>query len=344
MTCAYMTGAHRKTAAQLAKWMREAGMQTHIDAAGNVIGRYLSDCADAKTLMTGSHYDTVCNAAANTDGREGILLPIAVVKHLHERGEKLPFHVEIVRAFPKRKACATKALSSAAMPSSAASTWHCWTARRCQRHQRCATRTHRPPATIRLRFPPSRAEPPEDLLGFVEIHIEQGPVLLERNLPAGIVTSIAGSRRYLIELTGVASHAGTTPMSWCARTRLPRRRKSFCTSNAAARKHRRWSARSAKAVNVPHGSVNVVPGACQLSLDIRAADDAARNAAVDDVVQAIETICARRNIEFKLEKTVAAPAAPCAPWLMRQLASTAATVRAGVPAFEGCLPAPATTP
>ncbi len=95
LTCAYLTPAHQKTAAQLADWMREAGMQVHIDAVGNVVGRYLSDAPGAKTLMTGSHYDTVRNGG-KYDGRLGIVLPIAVVRHLHERGEKLPFHVEIV--------------------------------------------------------------------------------------------------------------------------------------------------------------------------------------------------------------------------------------------------------
>jgi N-carbamoyl-L-amino-acid hydrolase len=75
--------------------MREAGMDAHIDAVGNVVGVYRSDAPNAKTLMTGSHYDTVRNGG-KYDGRLGILLPIAVVRHLHQRGEKLPFHFEIV--------------------------------------------------------------------------------------------------------------------------------------------------------------------------------------------------------------------------------------------------------
>ncbi len=95
LTCAYMTEAHRKTAAQLATWMTDAGMQVEIDAVGNVVGRYLSDAPNAKTLITGSHYDTVCNGG-KYDGREGILLPIAVVRQLHQRGEKLPFHLEVI--------------------------------------------------------------------------------------------------------------------------------------------------------------------------------------------------------------------------------------------------------
>ena len=83
LTCAYMSAAHQKTAAQIANWMSEAGMQVAIDAVGNVVGRYFSSVPNAKTLLTGSHYDTVRNGG-KYDGREGILLPIAVIKHLHE--------------------------------------------------------------------------------------------------------------------------------------------------------------------------------------------------------------------------------------------------------------------
>ena len=95
LTCAYLTPAPRRTAAQLADWMREAGMEAHIDAVGNVVGRYAALDPHARTLMTGSHYDTVRNGG-KYDGRLGILLPIAVVRHLHARGERLPFHLEVV--------------------------------------------------------------------------------------------------------------------------------------------------------------------------------------------------------------------------------------------------------
>ena len=95
LTCTYLTETHQRTAQQIAQWMREAGMHVHIDAVGNVVGRYLSTDPQARTLLTGSHYDTVRNGG-KYDGREGILLPIAVVKHLHERGETLPFHFEVI--------------------------------------------------------------------------------------------------------------------------------------------------------------------------------------------------------------------------------------------------------
>ncbi|HEY8025447.1 MAG TPA: allantoate amidohydrolase [Burkholderiaceae bacterium] len=325
LTCAYMTDAHCKTAAQIAAWMREAGMLAHIDAAGNVVGRYVSDQPDARTLMTGSHYDTVRNGG-KYDGREGILLPIAVVRHLHERGEKLPFDFEIV-AFSEEEGVRFK---STFLGSNAVIGQFDMTLLDRQDANGVSMRDALHAAGHDAANIPAIARKSEDLLGFVEIHIEQGPVLLQRDLPAGIVTSIAGSCRFLVELTGVASHAGTTPMHM---------RKD--ASAAAAEIVLYVEKRCAQAptlvgtvgqLQVPHGSVNVIPGACRLSLDIRAADDATRDAAVDDILSEMQVICARRNIDLKVEKTVSAPAAPCAPWLMQQL--HAATERAGVPAFE----------
>jgi N-carbamoyl-L-amino-acid hydrolase len=325
LTCAYMTEAHRKTAAQLATWMRAAGMQVEIDAVGNVAGRYLSDNPNAKTLLTGSHYDTVRNGG-KYDGRVGILLPIAIVKHLHERGEKLPFHFEIV-AFSEEEGVRFK------------STFLGSTAIIGQFDLALLDKTDADGVTMRDALTaaghdvsqiPAISRNPSDVLGFVEVHIEQGPVLLGRDLPVGIVTSIAGSVRYQIALTGVAGHSGTTPMTM---------RKDAAA--AAAEIILFVEQRCATAptlvgtvgqLQVPNGSINVIPGACMLSLDIRAADDATRDAAVADVLKEIAAISRRRNIDVALDRVEVSAAAPCASWLMRQL--SAATERAGMPAFE----------
>jgi len=324
LTCAYMTDAHRKTAAQLVTWMQDAGMQAHIDAAGNVVGRYLSDRADAKTLMTGSHYDTVCNGG-KYDGREGILLPIAIVKHLHERGEKLPFHFEII-GFSEEEGVRFKSTflgSNAIIGQFDMKLLDKQDANGITMREALQAADHDPTKI------PAIARKPEDLLGFVEVHIEQGPVLLQQDLPVGVVTSIAGSCRYLIELTGVASHAGTTPMTM---------RKDAAAAAAEIVLYVEDRCKQAPTLvgtvgqlQVPHGSVNVIPGACKLSLDIRAADDATRDEAVEDILHQIAIICTRRNIDLKLEKAVSAPAAPCAPWLMQQLG--AAVQRAGIAPF-----------
>ncbi|MFZ6708400.1 allantoate amidohydrolase [Undibacterium sp. TC9W] len=325
LTCAYMTPAHQKTAEQLAAWMREAGMHVHIDAVGNVVGRYLSDATDAKTLLTGSHYDTVCNGG-KYDGREGILLPIAIVKHLNETNEKLPFNFEII-GFSEEEGVRFKStfLGSNAVIG--------------QFDLNLLDKTDADGISMRdalsaaghdVKNIPAIARDPAQILGYVEVHIEQGPVLLGRDLPVGIVTSIAGSCRYQVQLKGVASHAGTTPMSMRKDAAAAAAEIIFYVEQRCA--NGTSLVGTVGQLQVPHGSVNVIPGSCNLSLDIRAADDATRDAAVNDILAKIEAICQQRNIEVNIVKAVSAPAAPCAPWLMQQLA--AATQRAGLPAFE----------
>ena len=325
LTCAYMTPAHRATAAQLADWMADAGMEVHIDAVGNVVGRYAAAQADAKTLVTGSHYDTVRNGG-KYDGRLGILLPIALVRHLNGRGERLPFRLEVI-GFAEEEGVRFRSTflgSSAVTGSFDMALLDQEDAEGITMRDALAAAGHDPAAI------PSIARDPASLLGFVEVHIEQGPVLLQHGLPLGVVTAIAGSSRYLVELAGVASHAGTTPMGM-------RRDAAAAAAEIVLLVEQRCAKRGALVgtvgqLEVPAGSVNVVPGACRLSLDIRAADDAQRLAAVDDILAGISAICARRGIEEKLWKLVEADAVPCAPRLMDRLGEAA--VRAGLPRFD----------
>ncbi|HEX5341628.1 MAG TPA: hydantoinase/carbamoylase family amidase, partial [Duganella sp.] len=258
--------------------------------------------------------------------RLGILLPIALVRHLHQRGEKLPFHFEIV-GFAEEEGVRFK------------STFLGSTAITGRFDLSLLDQTDADGVSMRdallaaghdVTRIPAIARNPADLLGFVEVHIEQGPVLLERDLALGVVTAIAGSSRYLVDLTGLASHAGTTPMSM---------RKDAAA--AAAEIVLLVEQRCAQApslvgtvgqLQVPGGSVNVIPGACKLSLDIRAADDAVRLAAVKDVLDGIAAICARRQVDYSLQQIVDAKAAPCAPRLMRQFGD--AIERAGLPRFD----------
>jgi allantoate deiminase/N-carbamoyl-L-amino-acid hydrolase len=325
LTCAYLTPAHRRTAAQIMQWMADAGMEAHIDAVGNVVGRYAAHDPDAKTLMTGSHYDTVRNGG-KYDGRLGILLPIAIVAHLHARGERLPFHLDVV-GFAEEEGVRFRSTflgSSAITGQFDPALLDALDADGIALRDAIRAAGQEPGAIASI------ARKPEDLLGFVEVHIEQGPVLLERGLPVGVVTAIAGSSRYLVELTGVASHAGTTPMGM-------RRDAAAAAAEIVLLVEERCSGvpslvGTVGQLEVPGGSVNVIPGACKLSLDIRAAIDAVRLAAVDDILAGISAICARRGIEEKLWKIVEADAAPCAPRLMDALG--AAVERAGVPRFD----------
>ena len=325
LTCSYMTPAHRETAQRIARWMAEAGMEVHTDDAGNVIGRFAAANPAAKTLMTGSHYDTVRNGG-KYDGRLGIALPVAVVRHLHERGERLPFHVEVV-AFAEEEGVRFK---STFLGSNAVAGRFDMALL----EQRDVDGVTMRDAITGAGFDPERipqiARRHEDLLGFVEVHIEQGPVLLERGLALGVVTAIAGSSRFLVELSGVASHAGTTPMTM-------RRDAAAAAAEIVLLVERRCGGAESLVgtvgqLEVPGGSVNVIPGRCALSLDIRAASDVVRLAAVMDVLDGIGEIAARRGVDASVRQIVSANAAPCAPWLMEQLGE--AVKRSGLPRFD----------
>jgi len=150
---------------------------------------------------------------------------------------------------------------------------------------------------------------PARYLAFIEVHIEQGPVLTEADIPLGIVTSINGSLRYAGEIVGMASHAGTTPMN---------ARRDAATAAAEAVLHVEKRASQVPGVvgtvgmlDVPSGSINVVPGRCRFSLDIRAPEDRARDACAADVLDEMQRICARRGVRLAIQETMRASAAPC---------------------------------
>jgi hydantoinase/carbamoylase family amidase len=327
LTVAYLTRAHQTAAAELAGWMIEAGMQVEIDAVGNVVGRYVSPDPGARTLMTGSHFDTVRNGG-KYDGRLGILLPIAVVKRLHEHGIRLPFHVEVV-AFAEEEGLRFRSsfLASSALAGTFDPPW-LDAVDEDGVTMRDAMRAAGLPGTEEAILALKRD--PQRIAGFIEVHIEQGPVLLERGLPLGVVTSIAGSVRMVATVTGQASHAGTTPMTM--------RRDAVA---AAAEMTLAIESRCAQAptlvgtvgmVSVPNGAANVVPGRCEFSIDIRAGDDGTRDEAVADVVRVCEAIAKRRGVTLALAHSMAVPCAPCAPALMDLLGES--LERAGLAHFR----------
>ena len=171
---------------------------------------------------------------------------------------------------------------------------------------------------------------PAQYLGFVEVHIEQGPVLTEAQIPLGVVTSINGSVRLMGEVRGVASHAGTTPMELRADAAAAVA-ELILHVEQAARRHP-GSVGTVGMLEVPSGSINVVPGRCKFSLDLRAADNTTRDALLADVRSGLEAICTRRGVQSTLEETMRASAAPSAPeWQARWEAAVAAL---GLPVFR----------
>ena len=314
LTVTYLTDAHIQAAAFIAREMKACGFdEVGTDAVGNVVGVYHGATRDARRLLTGSHYDTVRNGG-KYDGRLGIFTPMACVRELARAGRRLPFGIEVV-AFSEEEGQRYKAtfLSSGALTGAFDASW--LDQKDAQGiSMRDAMKAAGLPATMEaigaLRRDPAR------YLGFVEVHIEQGPVLNELDVPLGIVTSINGSVRLLCAVTGMASHAGTTPMD--------RRRDAAAAVAELVLYVERRAAQDGDSVGtvgilqVPGGSTNVVPGRCEFTLDLRAPTDTQRDALVHDVLQALYAICERRGVQAHTEEMMRAAAAPSAPaWQQR---------------------------
>ena len=326
LTVTYLTDAHRACGRDIAQRMRECGFdRVEIDAVGNVVGRYYPAAPGARYLMTGSHYDTVRNGG-KYDGRLGIFVPLACVRELHRAGKRLPFGIEVV-AFAEEEGQRYKAtfLGSGALIGHFNPAWleqkdaNGVTMREAMQH-----------AGLRLDDIAKLQRDPAQYLGFIEVHIEQGPVLNELDLPLGVVTSINGGVRYLCEMIGTASHAGTTPMY--------RRRDAAVAVAELALYVEQRAAKDGDSVgtigllNVPSGSINVVPGRCLFSLDLRAPTDAQRDAMVTDVLDELAKIAQRRGLRYTIEESMRAAAAPSAPALQHHWERAVDAL--GVPVFR----------
>ncbi len=278
-------------------------------------------------LILGSHLDTVRNAG-KYDGMLGVLTAIACVKQIHRQGQRLPFAIEVIgfgdeegvrfgatlmgsRAIAGKFDPAWLDLKDSAGVTLAA-----------------ALRVYGlDPGAIG-----TAARRPEDVLAYAELHIEQGPVLEAKSLPAGVVTAIAGVYRGEVTLTGMAGHAGTVPMGG-------RRDALAAAADCVLAVERLCSARSSEGVvgtvgriEALPGAVNVIPGAARFSIDIRAPEDGLRAAAYQAVRTRIDAIAAHRNIKAEWRTLLEADAARCAPWLMDRIA---AAIRAeGVAEFR----------
>ncbi|ARN22361.1 2-oxo-4-hydroxy-4-carboxy-5-ureidoimidazoline decarboxylase [Piscinibacter gummiphilus] len=326
LTVTYLTPAHQACQVQLQRWMNDCGFdEVTVDAVGNVVGVYHGKSPDAPRLLTGSHYDTVRNGG-KYDGRLGIFVPMVAVRELHQQGRRLPFAIEVV-GFAEEEGQRYKAtfLGSGALIGQFDTAWLDQRDAGGITMREAMAEAGRDPSLV-----PSLKRDPSKYLGFVEVHIEQGPVLTELDLPLGVVTSINGSVRFVGEVTGVASHAGTTPMD---------RRRDAATAVAELALYVELRAATQPGVvgtvgmlTVPDGSINVVPGRCQFSLDLRAGSDELRDALMNDVLAALERIAERRGVLYSLEETMRASAAPSAPaWQLRWESAVVAT---GVPVFR----------
>jgi acetylornithine deacetylase/succinyl-diaminopimelate desuccinylase-like protein len=287
LTRLFLSPAHQRAITLISAWMQDAGLETHVDAIGNLVGR-TPNAAGKPTLLLGSHIDTVRDAGAY-DGNFGVLAAIAAVKSLPPG---LPYAIEIIAFGDEEGSRFPKTLSGS-------------------RAFGC-----NPEAIEQI------ARDPAEILAYLELHIEQGPVLEGANLPVGIVTAINGASRLSVTLTGTAGHAGTIPMSMrrdalaaAAEQILFIQRHATAIPNLVA---------TVGAIAIHPGAPNSVPGRATYSIDIRAPEDAVRAQTVAAITGRLREIAASRDIEITLTQTHDAPATQCAPWLQAQLAGAVA--------------------
>jgi len=326
LTRVFLTKELRVAADLILGWMREAGMSAHLDAIGNACGRYEGERPGAPCLMLGSHYDTVRDAG-KWDGPLGVITAIACVADLNRRGKRLPFAIEVVGfADEEGVRFASTLLGSRALAG---------TFDESVLNTRDRDGVLMRDALVTFGLDPDHigaaARARRELLAYLELHIEQGPVLEDRNLPVGVVTAIAGATRLAARLTGMAGHAGTVPMA-LRRDALTGAAECIGAIEQFCRTDEAGLVGTVGYIQARPGATNVIPGEVSFTIDMRAPTDMHRKRAVADVVRQIEAIAKRRNLALQLDVTHENRTAPCAPWLKDQIAQAIATQ--GFPVFE----------
>lgn len=318
LTRVFLSKELRAAADFLMAWMREAGMSAHMDAIGNVCGRYEGTVPGLPCLMLGSHYDTVRDAG-KWDGPLGIVAAIACVGDLHRRSVRLPFAVEIV-AFADEEGTrfastllGSRAVAGTFVDSALAS--------------RDKDGVSMRDAMVGFGLDPARvgnaARKASDVLAYLELHIEQGPVLEAEALPVGVVTAIAGATRLAVELRGMAGHAGTVPMA-LRRDALAGAAECIVAVETLCRADQGGLVGTVGVIHAAPGAGNVIPGLTSFTLDIRAPTDDHRIGAVAEIRRTVEAIAARRGLALQIDVTHENRTAPCAPWLQDQIGAAIA--------------------
>ncbi|MGL3214285.1 allantoate amidohydrolase [Bradyrhizobium sp. BR 1433] len=322
----FLTEEHRKAADLILSWMREAGMSAHLDAIGNVCGRYEGERPGLPALMLGSHYDTVRDAG-RWDGPLGVITAIACIADLNRHGRRLPFAIEIVGfADEEGVRFASTLLGSRAVAG---------TFDESVLNTRDRADISMRDALVAFGLDPDHigkaARARRELLGYVELHIEQGPVLEEKALPVGVVSAISGATRLAASLTGVAGHAGTVPMK-LRRDALAGAAECIVAIEQFCRSDEQGLVGTVGYLNAMPGATNVIPGKVSFTMDIRSQNDTHRKRAVADIVRQIEAIAKRRKLALQIDVTHENRSVPCAPWLKAQIAEAVAAE--GYAAFE----------
>jgi len=306
LTRPFASAAMREASARVDEWMSEAGMNVRRDNIGNVRGRYAGASEDGATLILGSHIDTVRDAG-RYDGPLGVMVAIAAVQRLHDSGTRLPFAIEVI-AFADEEGLrfGSTYLGSRAVAG-----------RFDEAELRLTDADGVTMAEAIRAFGGDPAKLATDSwsgdrpLAYVEVHIEQGPILESLGLPVGAVSAIAGQSRYEITFTGEAGHAGTVPMD--------RRRDALAAASevvlrveSLANTDDRMVATVGK-LEVEPGAANVIPGRVTFTLDVRHPSDANRSSACGAMVAWAQKTAERRKLEVETRPVSERAAVSCSP-------------------------------
>jgi len=315
----YLTPAHAATRDQLAAWMAEAGLETRIDPAGNLIGRYPAvDGVDAPVLLIGSHIDSVRDAGA-FDGPLGVMLGVECAAALQAQRRRLPFPIEVIAfgdeegsRFPAAM-LTSRAVAGVLDP------------RQLDIQDNAGVTLAEALAGFGLdvqRFASAR-RPHGSVLAYLEAHIEQGPLLESEGLPLGVVTAIAAQKRLAVTLTGKAGHAGTSSMA-LRRDALTAAAEAVLAVERVAREGPADLVATVGRLAVAPGAPNVIPGRVEFTIDVRAGRDEVRDAAAPRILEAIAAIAAARAVGLEVREVQALAASPCDPALTDRLAEAVA--------------------
>ena len=304
LTRTFATPAMKRANELVSSWMREAGMAVRTDAIGNLIGHYPAATPDGKVLLLGSHLDTVRDAG-KFDGPLGVLVAMACVQQLNEGKTRLPFAIEVV-GFADEEGVRFQStyLGSRAL----AGTLGAEELKRVDSRGVTMADAIRefggnPMAIASAKLDPGR------LLGYAEVHIEQGPVLEQKNLALGVVSAIAGQARARLSFMGEAGHAGTVPMN--LRRDALAAAAEFVLAVESLGQSRGGLVATVGEITALPGASNVIPGESRLSLDVRHPDDAVRVKAGEELRQRAQEIAAERGVTLKWEAVHETPAVIC---------------------------------
>jgi allantoate deiminase len=313
LTRPFASDAMRRAHEHVKAWMDEAGMAARTDNVGNLLGRYGGHAQSDATLILGSHLDSVRDAG-KYDGPLGVLVAIAAVQRLHTEGVRLPFAIEVV-AFADEEGLryGTSYLGSRALAGAFdIADLQLADARRITMAEAIRGFGGEPDRLADDRWNGGR------LVGYCEVHIEQGPALEARDVPVGVVSAITGFARWTLTFTGKAAHAGTMPMD--RRMDALAAAAEFVLAVEAEGRATSGLVATVGQLAVSPGAVNVVPGEVVLSLDIRHPDDLVRTDHLQRLLQRAQDIAKRRGVSIQSLLIDEEDSIPCSPQLTSVLA------------------------